>query len=184
MCASSKILLSLLLGISQCTSIAVALSLRVSSCAHGSIKQHSFPCDDGYRHVVDKRRRTVVAGWLTHFSLLPFINVKKCHAQNLPKATGADLTKTGTTEKLAPILELEEKLRQAAELLKPLPLLTKELQSKEVVVDLSRLLSVIPTHEGEFKRLFDEYSDPISYKQKYLDQNAFLVYYTKGENAA
>ncbi|CAJ1935067.1 unnamed protein product [Cylindrotheca closterium] len=31
-----------------------------------------------------------------------------------------------------------------------------------------------------FKRLFDAYSDPVSYKQKFLDQNAFLVYYTKG----
>eukprot|EP00593_Proboscia_inermis_P009516 CAMPEP_0171308770 /NCGR_PEP_ID=MMETSP0816-20121228/18873_1 /TAXON_ID=420281 /ORGANISM="Proboscia inermis, Strain CCAP1064/1" /LENGTH=114 /DNA_ID=CAMNT_0011791849 /DNA_START=367 /DNA_END=711 /DNA_ORIENTATION=+ len=28
--------------------------------------------------------------------------------------------------------------------------------------------------------MFDEYSNPVSYKQKFLDQNAFLVYYTKG----
>jgi hypothetical protein len=28
--------------------------------------------------------------------------------------------------------------------------------------------------------LFDEHSEGISYKQQFLDQNAFLVYYTKG----
>jgi hypothetical protein len=38
----------------------------------------------------------------------------------------------------------------------------------------------IPTDETTFKRLFDNYSDNVSYKQRFLDQNAFLVYYTKG----
>jgi hypothetical protein len=38
----------------------------------------------------------------------------------------------------------------------------------------------IPRDEQAFKRVFDEYSDPVSYKQKFLDQNAFLVYYTRG----
>jgi hypothetical protein len=38
----------------------------------------------------------------------------------------------------------------------------------------------IPRKEKDFKRIFDEYSDPVSYRQKFLDQNAFLVYYTKG----
>ena len=32
----------------------------------------------------------------------------------------------------------------------------------------------------QFKRAFDEYSEPVSYKQKYLDSNAFVVYYTQG----
>ena len=40
--------------------------------------------------------------------------------------------------------------------------------------------NVISTSETSFKKVFDEYSDPVSYKQKFLDQNAFLVYYTKG----
>ena len=38
----------------------------------------------------------------------------------------------------------------------------------------------IVAHGLKFKQLFDAYSDPVSYKQKFLDQNAFLVYYTKG----
>jgi hypothetical protein len=41
-------------------------------------------------------------------------------------------------------------------------------------------LGNIPTNEQDFKRLFDAYSDPVSYQQKFMDQNAFLVYYTKG----
>ena len=42
------------------------------------------------------------------------------------------------------------------------------------------LLSKIPLIEKDFKKLFDEHSEGISYKQQFLDQNAFLVYYTKG----
>ncbi|KAL9190700.1 hypothetical protein ACHAXT_000406 [Thalassiosira profunda] len=45
---------------------------------------------------------------------------------------------------------------------------------------LQSLLKDIPREEKAFKRIFDEYSTPVSYKQKFLDQNAFLVYYTKG----
>ena len=37
-----------------------------------------------------------------------------------------------------------------------------------------------PKDEKSFKRLFDEYSSDVSYKQKYMDSNAFVVYYTKG----
>ena len=46
----------------------------------------------------------------------------------------------------------------------------------------SLLASQFPTvrKETDFKRLFDAYSDQISYKQKFMDQNAFLVYYTQG----
>jgi len=44
----------------------------------------------------------------------------------------------------------------------------------------SKNFATIPTLEAELKRLFDAYSDQVSYKQKFLDQNAFLVYYTNG----
>ena len=37
-----------------------------------------------------------------------------------------------------------------------------------------------PKDEKSLKRLFDEYSSDVSYKQKYMDSNAFVVYYTKG----
>ena len=43
-----------------------------------------------------------------------------------------------------------------------------------------RALAPIPSDEVAFKRIFDEYSEGVSYKQVYRDQNAFLVYYTKG----
>lgn len=45
---------------------------------------------------------------------------------------------------------------------------------------LAQLPATIPTDEKRFKALFDAYSDQVSFKQKFLDQNAFLVYYTKG----
>jgi hypothetical protein len=38
----------------------------------------------------------------------------------------------------------------------------------------------LPTDESSFKRIFDAYSVPVSYKQKWMDSNAFLVYYTQG----
>jgi hypothetical protein len=50
----------------------------------------------------------------------------------------------------------------------------------EVTTKLSALLDRIPREESKLKKLFDEYSDTVSYKQRYLDQNAFLVYYTRG----
>lgn len=40
---------------------------------------------------------------------------------------------------------------------------------------LGSLLEPIPRNERAFKLIFDAYSDPVSYKQKFLDQNAFLV---------
>lgn len=45
---------------------------------------------------------------------------------------------------------------------------------------IHQLEDKVPTTEKSFKALFDAYSDPVSYKQKFVDQNAFLVYYTKG----
>jgi len=40
---------------------------------------------------------------------------------------------------------------------------------------LKTLEQNIPRDENDFKRIFDSYSTPVSYKQKFLDQNAFLV---------
>ena len=41
-------------------------------------------------------------------------------------------------------------------------------------------LAALPREEKAFKRVFDEYSDAVDYKTKFMDQNAFLVYYTRG----
>jgi hypothetical protein len=89
-------------------------------------------------------------------------------ARNLPEATGADLSKVGTVETLVPIIAVRYSLDQLR------PQLAKP-SSSGLAIDSS-----IPRDEMAFKRLFDAYSDPVSYKQNFLDQNAFLVYYTKG----
>lgn len=90
-------------------------------------------------------------------------------AGNLPEGTGADLSKVGTVEALVPILAVRNSLDQLKlQLAKP---------SRPGLVSID---TSIPKDEMAFKKLFDAYSDPVSYKQKFLDQNAFLVYYTKG----
>lgn len=40
---------------------------------------------------------------------------------------------------------------------------------------VSSQLELVPATEKDFKRLFDEFSEAVSYKQKFLDSNAFLV---------
>lgn len=81
------------------------------------------------------------------------------NARNLPQSTGADMDKVGTVEALTPIVRIQKTLKDGS---------------------VSTLLHTIPIDEQAFKRIFDEYSDPISYKQKFMDNNAFLVYYTRG----
>lgn len=78
-------------------------------------------------------------------------------ARNLPEVT-VSTEQAGTLEALIPIARLRQSLDG------PVAVLPFK----------------IPRDEQAFKRLFDAYSDPVSYKQKFLDQNAFLVYYTKG----
>ena len=51
---------------------------------------------------------------------------------------------------------------------------------KDVGFEQTTAMPEIPFREQDFKRIFDAYSDQVSYKQKFLDSNAFLVYYTKG----
>ena len=89
-------------------------------------------------------------------------------ASNLPKPTGADLSSTGTVETLDPINGLLESLYS----------IKRSLLGKNSA--LASPLS-IPTDEKSFKRIFDAYSDPVSYKQQFMDKNAFLVYYTQGK---
>lgn len=91
-------------------------------------------------------------------------------ARNLPESTGADESKSGSPEALIPLVTLNSSLLKAKEMLKDSPL--DDLRSA--------LLRDIPSVEKDFKRLFDDYSARVSYKQRFLDQNAFLVYYTQG----
>lgn len=97
-------------------------------------------------------------------------------ARNLPEATGADLSQTGTLATLAPIVKIKNTLSNADKILSQ----QQGDLSQDLLQQTEKTLASIPTSEQDFKRIFDQYSDPVSYKQKYLDQNAFLVYYTRG----
>ena len=111
--------------------------------------------------------------FLRFLALQPAVSISLVHGQpvfasNLPVDTGADTSKVGTVEALIPIVSLRRTLSQ--------------LESSQLV-DLEKInkdRASIPSKEKEVKRIFDAYSDQVSYKQKFLDQNAFLVYYTKG----
>ena len=88
-------------------------------------------------------------------------------ARNLPTSNGASGANRGTAATLAPIIKMKNDIDTA---LAQLP----DVQKCEAI--LSRVSNI----EKDFKKIFDEHSEGISYKQQFLDQNAFLVYYTKG----
>lgn len=93
-------------------------------------------------------------------------------ARNLPEANGASGKLRGTVEALVPIVKLESSVATAIAALPNLDACAIALNA------------AAPAGEKDFKRLFDEYSEGISYKQNYLDKNAFLVYYTQGFDGA
>ena len=123
----------------------------------------------------------------------------------MPKDNGADLSKSQSIDALIPIVQMESTLSLARNTLlsygkDPNNIRNNDLNSSveplkypqysstqmnEIINILYKQLSssTIPlgyNNEKAFKKIFDEYSDPVSYKQKFMDQNAFLVYYTKG----
>jgi hypothetical protein len=105
-------------------------------------------------------------------------NAQSASAANIPVSMGADLSRTATVETLVPIVRMEKALITAkSDLL-------AEAQANSftpaTIKSVSKTIACIPTDQTLFKRAFDEYSDPVSYKQKFMDQNAFLVYYSKG----
>ena len=94
-------------------------------------------------------------------------------ARNLPTSTGADTSQTGTLQALIPIVNLRDSLSSLLQL-------TKSSKNTEQVQQFLLENSTIPKDEILFKRIFDTYSNKVSYKQQFLDSNAFLVYYTQG----
>lgn len=94
-----------------------------------------------------------------------------CFAANLPESNGASGNKRGTKEALLPILEMQKVAAEAA-----------KLRGGGDVASIRGLLAspALPQTERAFKRVFDEFSLDVSYKQQYLDKNAFVVYYTRG----
>lgn len=117
-------------------------------------------------------RRGIIHGILD----LTFLSSSLALAANLPIDTGADLSRTGSIVTLLPIVAIERRLVDAK-----LQLTKSKEITPETSATLMRFLSdYIPREEIAFKQIFDTYSTPVSYKQRFLDQNAFLVYYTKG----
>ena len=88
-------------------------------------------------------------------------------ARNLPVSNGASGANRGTAATLVPIIRLKSGVDTA---LLQLP----------NIAECQKIFSKIPLLEKDFKKVFDEHSEGVSYKQQFLDQNAFLVYYTKG----
>jgi len=109
-------------------------------------------------------------------------------AANLPSpaATKVDASKIGTVETLLPLVELRDSMKDIESQIaaaasgsgggKSEASLLVERVNDIIVSSRDRL----PAAEGDFKSLFDRYSDAVSYKQKFVDSNAFLVYYTRG----
>ena len=90
-------------------------------------------------------------------------------ARNLPESTGAAGDKRGTVDALAAVARVQVVVDDA----------TAAARAGDVQ-KCAKGLAALPREEKAFKRVFDEYSDAVDYKTKFMDQNAFLVYYTRG----
>ncbi len=141
-----------------------------NTCSFHLYNNHST-FDSSRRKLLEKAPTIVTVG-----STLIFYNPQEVWSRNLPDSTGADFSGTGSIAKLVPILKIRSSLFKAQETL----LNGGSLSNDEILNEVIVCLRSIPKDEVKFKRIFDEYSDPVSYKQKYMDSNAFLVYYTKG----
>jgi hypothetical protein len=127
-------------------------------------------------------RRALCLAFMTTTTLsgiLFFTTTHPAHARNLPTSNGAETSQLGTIDALVPIVQLRNNLRTLNQSLHEVYSHREEDTSNDDPLNAA-IVSSIPNREQEFKRLFDAYSDQVSYKQKFLDQNAFLVYYTGG----
>ena len=104
------------------------------------------------------------------------------HASNLPKSTGASLSAVGSIETLLPIVKMATVLEAASSRARGSE--EADLTSRACDGLLRSITETVPEDETSFKRLFDSYSVPVNYKQRFLDSNAFLVYYSKGFDGA
>ena len=102
------------------------------------------------------------------------------YARNLPEDNGARKDLIGSQEGLAPIIAIRDVLSETKAVLGTSIAKNKGLSPAVIQNSLFVLKSKVPSEEKAFKRIFDTYSNTISYKQQFLDKNAFLVYYTQG----
>lgn len=90
-------------------------------------------------------------------------------ASSLPVDNGASGAKKGTQEALDAVLALNDHLRRA-----------RAAAEREDIDGCLAALSHVPADERAFKRVFDEYAEAPSFKTRWKDQNAFIVYYSRG----
>ena len=122
-------------------------------------------------------RREIIWGILGACVIVPSL----ANAANLPSNTGADLSRVVSIDTLLPIVAIQNNINSAKTQLMNSDIGPSTSVSPRICSDILQTLSKeIPREEKTFKQIFDAYSTPVSYKQKFLDQNAFLVYYTKG----
>jgi hypothetical protein len=121
----------------------------------------------------DRRRALQILTSGAASCLLPFVEPLPVQARNMPEPSTADTSKTGTVEAMVPVVLLKKQLGRIKSSLEA----DANLGSLK---NIDGMLQSIPLEEKTFKAIFDAYSDPVSYKQKFVEQNAFLVYYTKG----
>jgi hypothetical protein len=142
-------------------------------------KRDHILCNNEHPRRISKersRRNLLVASISILSSTILQTPLEPFFARNLPISNGADTSKSGSVQALLPILKLRNTLKDLQRSLQQ----EHEHSTNADHTSSTSIISRIPPKESEFKRLFDAYSDQVSYKQKFLDQNAFLVYYTQG----
>jgi hypothetical protein len=92
-------------------------------------------------------------------------------AANLPSDNGANGKERGSIQALARV----ERIFRAAKAAETSASAGGALRDIRPLLEETYSLS-----EKGFKKVFDEYSEGLSYKQQFLDKNAFLVYYSGG----
>lgn len=121
-----------------------------------------------------------------HHIRFPFSSSSIVNARNLPVDNGASNKLTGSVEALVPIVKMNNVVKDAYDILQKSSSSSSSSELLEIIKEIDKVLNsnlnllLIPNKEPNFKKIFDEFSENISYKQRYLDSNAFLVYYTKG----
>lgn len=164
---ASQIVVSLLLLCDACATEGWTFATQSS---HGlDIKNHDTKMPMA---VMTRRRKLFTAAVAFSAGSLFAASPKQSLARNLPQSTGADTSNTGSIATLIPIVQLRTNLCQLQS--------DVVANSKTPSHSLPPIPKQLPRDETSFKRILDAFSDPVSYKQKYVDSNAFLVYYSKG----
>jgi len=134
-------------------------------------RQHvskSMVPQDGRRSMIVSSLKGAVAVFITS---TPF----SAQARTMPDGTNSP--SGSAVNNLVPILGMQQEIATLID-----STTTSQKNSAAWPTVRNRILSnrKVPTQEASFKALLDLYSQPVSYKTQFMNQNAFLVYYTQG----